>query len=358
MLTERQLEVLLSVVHEFIESGEQVGSRTLSKRYLTGRSAATIRNEMADLEEMGYLMQPHTSAGRVPTTMAYRLFVDTVLQRRRANDGKHGEWVEHLKAHRNGVEGALTSASDLLTKLSSYVGVAAVTQLKQAKLRKVDFIKVDSSHVLLLMILEGGVVHHRVIAMPHDLSQETLEDLARRINTLSGHNWGEVRSILQNHIASELGRYAESCRRALIEMDNVLASEQTTFFSGSLSNLFNVPDFQDIARFRALFSILEQEDSLVDLMRKHAGHDGIDVIIGEEHDMPELENCSVVMSTSSTEGQQTMLGVIGPKRMNYEKVISVLDRVLADITEFADEPEDGPMANSTIKERNDDVSKA
>jgi heat-inducible transcriptional repressor len=115
------LEVLLSVVHEFIESGEHVGSRTLSRRYLTGRSAATIRNEMADLEEMGYLMQPHTSSGRVPTTMAYRLFVDTVLQRRSHRD--RGEWVEHLKAHRNGLEGALTNATELLTQLSNYVGV-------------------------------------------------------------------------------------------------------------------------------------------------------------------------------------------------------------------------------------------
>ena len=352
MLTERQLEVLLSVVHEFIESGEHVGSRTLSKRYLTGRSAATIRNEMADLEEMGYLMQPHTSAGRVPTTMAYRLFVDTVLQRRRANETYGGQWVENLKAHRNGVEGALTSASEILTELSSYVGVAAVTQLKQARLQKIDFIRVDTAHVLLLMILEGGIVHHRVVNMPHELPQDTLEDLARRINTLAGHEWGEIRAILKEHIASELDRYADSCRKALIEMDNILAGEQTTLFTGSLSNLLNVPDFQDIARFRALFSILEQEGALVDLMRKHAGTEGIDVIIGEEHDMPELENCSVVMSSATSENRQTMLGVIGPKRMNYEKVISVLDRVLQDITESCEGAGDAP--GSGIKERNGD----
>ena len=330
MLTERQLEVLLSVVHEFIESGEHVGSRTLSKRYLTGRSAATIRNEMADLEEMGYLMQPHTSAGRVPTTRAYRLFVDTVLQRRVPGDSRH-EWIANIKAHRDGVEGALSSASELLTQLSSYVGVAAVTQLKQAKLRKIDFIRVDTSHVLLLVILEGGIVHHRTVSMPYDLSQESLEDLARRINTLAGQEWGEVRKVVGGYINQELARYADSCRRALDEMDRILESEQTTVITGSLTNLLNVPDFQDIGRFRALFSILEQEDSLMELLRKYSKSDGLGVIIGEEHEVPELENCSVVLSTSSTEGEQTMLGVIGPKRMNYEKVISILDRVLHDI---------------------------
>lgn len=339
MLTERQLEVLLSVVYEFIESGEHVGSRTVSKRYLTGRSAATIRNEMADLEEMGYLMQPHTSSGRVPTTRAYRLFVDTVLQRRRGSEQGQTEWVEHLRAHRNGLEGALTSASELLSQLSSYVGVAAVTQLRQARLNKIDFIRVDTSNVLLLVVLEGGLVHHKMIPMPYDLSQDALEDLARRINMMSGHEWGEVRIVLQNYIMQELGKYADSCRNALGELDKILAGDHTTVFTGSLGNLFNVPDFQDIGKFRALFSVLEQEDGLVELLRKCSTSSGIKVIIGEEHDVPEMENCSVVLSSSISEGQQTVLGVIGPKRMNYEKVISVLDKVLHNLTDSSNERE-------------------
>lgn len=341
MLTERQLEVLLSVVYEFIESGEHVGSRTLSKRYLTGRSAATIRNEMADLEEMGYLMQPHTSAGRVPTTMAYRLFVDTVLQRRQPSDARGGRWADNLKAHRNGVAGALASATELLSQLSSYVGVAAVTQLTQARLQKIDFIPVDSSHVLLLVVLEGGILHHRVINMPYELSPDALEDLARRINALSGRAWTEVRTMIKDHISSELDRWSDLCRKALVEMDSMLEMEQTTVFTGSLSNLLNVPDFQDIARFRALFSILEQEDALADLLRSRSGTGGIDVIIGGEHDRPEMENCSVVMSSGTSGSSRTMLGVIGPKRMNYEKVISVLDRVLADLTELQGRKDDG-----------------
>jgi heat-inducible transcriptional repressor len=339
MLTERQLEVLLSVVYEFIESGEHVGSRTLSKRYLTGRSAATIRNEMADLEEMGYLMQPHTSSGRVPTTRAYRLFVDTVLQRRKTKEQASREWVDYLKANRNGLEGALTSASDLLTQLSHYVGVAAVTQLRQARLSKIDFIRVDTSNVLLLVVLEGGIVHHKIVGMPYDLSQDTLQDLARRINTMAGHEWGEVRAVLQNYMMQELGRYAESCRKALDDLDKLLAGEHTTLFTGSLANLFNIPDFQDIGRFRALFSILEQEDGLVNLLKKCNTTDGIGVIIGEENDLPEMKNCAVVLSSSSSDGQKTMLGVIGPKRMNYEKVISVLDRVLLSLADGAGENE-------------------
>ena len=330
MLTERQLEVLLSVVHEFIESGEEVGSRTLSKRYLKDRSAATIRNEMADLEDMGYLIQPHTSAGRIPTTRAYRLFVDTVLQRMPQNE-RGGGWVGRMREHREGIKGALSKASDMLSKLSSYVGMAAVTQLTQARLRSIDFIRVDSSHFLLLVILEGGIIHHRMISVPYDLSQDMLEDLARKINTLEGYQWSEVREALRVYIARELVRYADSCERALAELDSILAGESTTLYTGSMANLFDVPDFQDMGRFRALFSILEQEDALVSLLKQYGKKDGIGVIIGDENMVPEFENCSVVLSSSSTEGTRTMLGVIGPKRMNYERVISVLDRVLRDM---------------------------
>jgi heat-inducible transcriptional repressor len=338
MLTERQLEVLLSVVHEFIESGEGVGSRTLSKRYLRDRSAATIRNEMSDLEDMGYLMQPHTSAGRVPTTMAYRLFVDTVLQRMPRNERGAG-WLGRVREHREGIRGALSRASEMLSKLSNYVGMAAVTQLRQARLSRIDFIRVDSSHFLLLVILDGGVIHHRMITVPYDLSQDALADLAGRINTLEGYQWSDVREILGGYIARELGKYADSCERAMAELDSILAGESTTLYTGSMSNLFDVPDFQDIGRFRALFSILEQEDELVKLLKQYGKKDGIGVIIGDENAAPELENCSVVLSTSSTEGARTILGVIGPKRMNYERVISVLDRVLQNMVEISGTPD-------------------
>jgi heat-inducible transcriptional repressor len=148
-----------------------------------------------------------------------------------------------------------------------------------------------------------------------------------------------VREILQNYIVDELGKYADSCRKALEELDALLAGEQTMLFTGSLANLFDVPDFHDVGRFRALFSVLEQEVELAKLITKNFKNDGIGVIIGEENEVPELESCSVVLSSSSSEGTRTMLGVIGPKRMNYEKVISVLDRVLCDIEGVSERPD-------------------
>jgi heat-inducible transcriptional repressor len=227
----------------------------------------------------------------------------------------------------------------MLSQLSSYVGMAAVTELTQARLSKIDFIRVDTSHFLLLVVLDGGIVHHRIVSVPYDLSQDMLEDLARKINTLGGYKWSEVREILRSYIARELGRYADSCEHALQELDAILAGERTTIYTGSMANLFDVPDFQDIGRFRALFSILEQEAELVKLLAQYGNKDGIGVIIGDENRTPELENCSVVLSSSSAEGTRTTLGVIGPKRMNYERVISVLDKVLRDMGEVSEKPD-------------------
>lgn len=333
MLTERQLEVVLSVVSEFIQRGENVGSRTVSKRYLTGSSAATIRNEMADLEEMGYLLQPHTSSGRVPTTLAYRLYVDSVLQKRRSLVAEAQEMPRRLlQDQRRGIEAFLSYASELLGNLSNYMGVAAITQLRELCFHRVDFVRLDTANLLLLIVLEGGYVHHRVVPMPYDLSQDSLEELTRKINSFAGCTWSEVREILQGYIAQELGAYENACRRALSELDGMLSSTTTRLVTSSMSQLLNLPDFQDMARIKALFSILEQEEELANLVKDCGAQDGVHVVIGEENKLPEMRHCSLVLASSEDVTQRTILGIIGPQRMDYEKVITVLDRVLTELS--------------------------
>ncbi|MFA5671576.1 MAG: heat-inducible transcription repressor HrcA, partial [Synergistaceae bacterium] len=221
MLTERQLEVVLSVVYEYIRSGESVGSRTVSRRYLTGHSSATIRNEMSDLEEMGFLMQPHTSSGRIPTTLGYRLYVDSVLQR--VDSSKYSkEWIKSLGEHHKGIEGALESASDILSRVSNYVGVAAVTPLDKVKFQRVDFVRLGERSVLLLVVLQGGLVHQKVINIPWDMTQEYLDDLSRRINVFAGCEWTEIKKSLKAYIMEELQDYKSACAAALRELEGIM----------------------------------------------------------------------------------------------------------------------------------------
>ncbi len=326
MLTERQLEVVLSVVYEYIRSGESVGSRTVSRRYLTGHSSATIRNEMSDLEEMGFLKQTHTSSGRVPTTQGYRLYVDSVLQR--LDSKKHfSKWARSLGEHRGGLDGALESASDRLSKVSDYVGVAAVTPLDVVRFQRVDFVRMGEQSVLLLVVLQGGLVHQNRINLPWNISQDYLDELAHRLNLFAGRPWSEIKNTVGDYIAEELRDYRESCEKALKELERIMLSPSMKVFTGSMSHMLKLPDFQDLGRIQALYSFLEQESSMAELVNS-CSKDGMNVLIGEENDSPAMKRSSLVAASMVADGQRAVIGVIGPERMDYEKVIAAIDRVL------------------------------
>lgn len=326
MLTERQLEVMLSVVYEYIRSGESVGSRTVSRRYLTGHSSATIRNEMSDLEEMGFLKQPHTSSGRVPTTLGYRLYVDSVLQR--VDSSKYSkDWIKGLGEHHKGIEDALESASEILSRVSNYVGVAAVTPLDKVKFQRVDFVRLGERKVLLLVVLQGGLVHQKVTSLPWDMTQENLDDLSRKINAFAGCEWTEIKKSLKAYIMEELQDYKSACAAALRELEGIMVSPSIKAFTGSMSHMLNLPDFQDLSRIQALYEFLEQEEGMAELV-KSCSKEGINVVIGEENESPAMKRSALVAASTVCNGQMTMIGVVGPERMDYEKVITMIDRVL------------------------------
>lgn len=329
LLTERQLEVVLSVACEYIKSGESVGSRTVSKLYMVGHSPATIRNEMSDLEGMGFLKQTHTSSGRIPTTLGYRLYVDSVLQK--VDSSKHSnEWVKALGEHHKGIEGALESASDILSRVSNYVGVAAVTPLDKVKFQRVDFVRLGDKNVLMLVVLQAGLVHQKVISLPWDMTQEYLDDLSRRINFFADCEWTDIKKSLKAYITQELRDYKSACNAALRELEGIMLSPSTKVFTGSMSHMLNLPDFQDLSRIQALYEFLEQEEGMAELV-KSCSKEGINVVIGEENESPAMKKSALVAASTICNGQMAMIGVVGPDRMDYEKVITTIDRVLRTI---------------------------
>lgn len=326
MLTERQLDVVLSVVYEYIKSGESVGSRTVSRRYLTGSSSATIRNEMSDLEEMGFLRQTHTSSGRIPTTRGYRLYVDSML--RRIDSGQHSSnWIKKLYEHQKGIEGALESASEILSRMSNYVGIAAFAPIEMMRFQKVDFVRIGDKIVLLLVILQGGLVHQNVINVPWDLSQDYLDELSRKINLFAGRPWSKVKKSLKSYIEQELVEYRSACESALKELEGIIIEPTMKIFTGSMSHMLNLPDFQDLSRIQALYSFLEQEGSMANLVSSCLKK-GINIVIGEENVSPAMQKLSIVATSIETNGQRAIVGVIGPERMDYERAVTTIDRVL------------------------------
>ncbi len=333
MITERQLEVVLAIVYDYINTGEPVGSRTLSKKYLTGRSAATIRNEMAELSEMEFLCQPHASAGRIPTSRAYRLYVDAILRRRRNPPDSLSPYLSELKERRRDVEKSLAFSSQLLGRLTRSIGVAAFEVMDQVRFQRVDMSLLDSRHALALIVLEGGTVHHKVIDFPEEVGQPELDEICRRVNLVAaGRSWSEVRMELTAYLISELDRHEQSCRVALEAIDEMRESDSLRVFTGGAQHILGLPDFQDLGRLQALLSLLEEEAVIGRMVQEGTLEEGVSVTIGDENPLTEMQDLSVVLASDLFRGHRMVVGLIGPQRMDYARAIAILEGILPQLT--------------------------
>ncbi|MDT8283919.1 MAG: heat-inducible transcriptional repressor HrcA [Thermovirgaceae bacterium] len=342
MLSERHLEVVLAIVYEYIKTGEPVGSRTISRKFLKDRSAATIRNEMSDLEVMEYLYQPHTSAGRIPTPKAYRLYVDAIMRRQRSFPADSDGWLRELRARRRDAEEALGYATRLLGKITNYIGVAALGPVGETILQRVEFIRMGHRTALILLVLKGGLIHHKTVVLPCDMTQENLDELSGRVSTVAvGRPWGDVRDTLQAYVEDALERYADNCRTAIREMDGILTEQPFQFFTGGTHNVLGMPDFNDLGRLQAIMGLLEEDESIGKLVQGCSAEKGLCITIGDENPVFQMRDCSIVMASATTGGRKAIVGLIGPVRMDYERSISVLEGILGTLSDNGESEEGG-----------------
>ncbi|GHV44060.1 heat-inducible transcription repressor HrcA [Synergistales bacterium] len=332
MLTERQLGIVLAVVYEYIKTGEPAGSRTITKKYIKGLSPATIRNEMSDLEEMGYFYQPHTSSGRLPTAKSYRVYVDSVASRERLRPSGTGEWQKEIQTRRSGVEDLLRYVTNMLSRLTNCVGVAAVSGLDNTEIQHIDLMPLGGSHILALIVLKGGLVHHSQFALPCEVDGLVIEELTHRINTVaSGRTWNEVRDVLYDFVLIGLENVEEACRMAIHELDNFLTMQNYRFFSSGAQHILNLPHFQTIGRLQAVLSLLEQERPLASMIERCRKSKSLNVSIGEENETDGIEGMaesSMILIPAQTRQQKAVLGLIGPLRMDYERSINILEAMV------------------------------
>jgi heat-inducible transcriptional repressor len=326
MLTDRQLGIVLAVVYEYIKTGEPAGSRTITKKYIKGLSPATIRNEMADLEEMGYFYQPHTSSGRLPTAKSYRVYVDSVTSRERMRPRESSEWQKEIKTRRSGIEDLLTYVTHMISRLTNYVGVAAVAGLDDTEIQHIDLMPLGGANILALIVLKGGLVHHSQFTLPFEIEPAAIEELTHRINTVaSGRSWSEVRDVLYDFVLNGLEDVGEACRMAIRELDNFLTMQNYRFFSSGAQYILNQPHFHAIGRLQAVLSLLEQEKPLSKMIERCRQSASLNVSIGEENEAEGMEESSMILIPAQARQQKAVLGLIGPLRMDYEKSINILE---------------------------------
>ncbi len=325
-LDERSETLLRMLIARFIDEGYPVGSRTLSNESGLQLSAATIRNVMADLEDMGLIKAPHTSAGRVPTTLGYRLFIDSLLTIRPVNQSRQEEIKYRLKDETSYKE-LLTATSELLSDVTQFAGIVVLPRSGIAKFRQIEFVNLSSNRILVILITKDGQVQNRVIPNDRDLSPSELTQAANFFNeTFQGKALSEVKEELFVQMKRDREQIDEIIGNAISIARRVLDEDDEDLVVRGEENLFNVPDFAAIEKVRKIFETFKTRHSLLSLLDQSIRARGVSIFIGSESGYSDLDECSVVTAPYEVEGQSLgAIGVIGPTRMRYDRVIPIVD---------------------------------
>lgn len=328
-LDPRAREVLQEIVMQHIGSGEPIGSRTLARCGKFHLSPASIRNVMADLEDLGYLHQPHTSAGRVPTDRGYRFFIDHLMQSRSLSL-RERETIDEKVRHASEIDEVLHLASSVLSKLSDQVGLVFMPTLLQFAIRSMDFILVGEKKIMCVIVGVNGVVVNKVIETRSVFTREELEKISRYITVeFSGLTLDLIRRRLIRMTAEERAHHDQMLRKTIslgIEaVNDVVPFEHELYVEGAAS-ILNKPEFADAGSLRKTFLALQEKEKLVDLLETCLSEEGLQILIGSESDFTQIHNFSIVARRyGSTSAPLGMVGIIGPMRMEYARMAPLVD---------------------------------
>ncbi len=327
-LNERGKSILKAIINSYIATAEPVGSRTVTKRYDLGISPATVRNIMADLEELGFLEQPHTSAGRVPTDRAFRFYVDTLLEVKSLTRQQEQK-ILNYPLPTDDFNHLLRETTKLLSGLSHYVGVVMAPKPAETVYRQIEFIQLSGDRALVVFVSESGIVHNRMIVLDADVTQRDLARAAELINReIRGRTLREARERMVEMMRQEKDRYTTLMAKLMEGVDDGERDADTaaSVFFGGMSEFFDLPDFGDLEKMKKLFQAFEEKSRIVRLLDRAMEADGVKVFIGSENPFFGMEGISLVAAKyTGRAGVVGTLGVIGPTRMAYSTVIPIVD---------------------------------
>jgi len=325
-LDERKRKILQAVIRNYLETGEPVGSRTISKYTDLNLSSATIRNEMADLEEMGYILQPHTSAGRIPSDKGYRLYVDALMEENR----EAVEMKEMLVERQDKMETLLKQVVKVLAQNTQYATMISAPQTKRNKLKFIQLSRVDAGQLLAVIVIEGNVIKNNILSVNEELSDETLLKLNILLNThLNGLSIDEINLAMISVMKQQAGIHSAIVSEVIDAVaDAIRAEEDLEIYTSGTNNIFRYPELADQQRASELINTFEEKQLLGELLKDvsdESSSTGIQVYIGSETPVQSMKDCSVVTATYELgDGMKGTIGIVGPKRMDYDKVVKTL----------------------------------
>ena len=327
-LPERSLFLFKSLVDHFINDGQPVGSRTLARDLGLDISAATIRNVMSDLEELGLLQSPHTSAGRIPTARGYRLFVDSLLRVGDLGNDEIHRIAEEMEAVNN-TQNLMQRTSSMLSDITHLASVVMLPRIEQSTLNQVEFVSLSDNRILVIFVMSDNEVQNRIIHTARTFSASELEQAANYLNKMfTGKDLNDIRKNMLAELES-MKDNVNKLMQAAIEMAQQAIhtnSQDGDYVLAGETNLMGVSGWGDIERLKRLFDTFNQKRDILHLLEQSINAKGVQIFIGEESGYEVLDDCSIVTSPYESEGQILgVLGVIGPTRMDYERVIPIVD---------------------------------
>lgn len=337
-MDERKEKILRAIVQDYIATAEPVGSRTISRKFNLGVSPATIRNEMADLEEMGYIEQPYTSAGRVPSDSGYRYYVDYLMEPLVLSDEEKRRISNEISSRISEVQEVIEYTGKLISQVTNLTSLVLGPKSKNSVLNKIYFLPYEPGKAIMVTVKDNGSVENNIVDIGEDTSPEELQVLANIFNEkMSGTRVQDLKKGLINEIYRELSRKRRiiDCVMSMLEKmfeDKEEESSERVYLGGTL-NMLNQPEFRDLNKVKTLFSVFEENKKLKELL--HHEQEGLSVTIGSENPDEVFKDCSIISATYHINGKQIgSIGVLGPTRMDYSKAIAIVDYLTKSLTEM------------------------
>lgn len=329
-LSDRKMKILHAVIKNYLETGEPVGSRTISKYTDLNLSSATIRNEMADLEELGYIMQPHTSAGRIPSDKGYRLYVDMLMEEK---EQELNEMQEQMLDKADRMEHLLRQAARVLASNTNYATMVSTPMNHANRIKFIQLSMVDAEQVIAVIVLGGNVIKNKIIRVEETLSNENLLKLNMLLNTtLNGMSIEEINLGLIARMKEQAGIHSSVISNVLDAVaDTIQIDDDMQIYTSGATNIFKYPELSDNQSAQEIINAFEEKQQLTELVTQTLAKEdntGIQVYIGDETPVQTMKDCSVVTATYELgDGMKGTIGIIGPKRMDYEHVLKSMKRL-------------------------------
>lgn len=333
-MDERKKRVLNAIIKDYITHAEPVGSRTITKKYDLGVSPATIRNEMSDLEEEGYIEQPHTSAGRIPSVKGYRYYVDNLMQPEQLSVEQKRMVREALTGELNEINDFMRSCCQMISRLTHYTSLASVPERGRGKVENLQLMPVNEHQLLVVMLASTGIVRHKLIDLPRPLAADKLAYVeAELCRQLIGKEMKQISYETLADLLTDMQNNALFTGQALELLEQALTPEgQYRIFTGGALNMLSQPEFRDVSKLRNVFSLLEEDNKMRELFSA-ASDQVLTVTIGGEMPVEGVSDCSMVMANYFINGEKAgSVGVLGPTRMSYDKTVSLMEFIAGELS--------------------------